>query len=186
VTKTSPAACWRAALVAVVLGFALTCAAQQRGEASESTVKAAFLYKFAGYVEWPPGLFAAADTPFVIAVTGSDEIAAELVKIVAGRSIAGHPVAVKRLREGEALRGAHLLFAGRETPRLAALLKAAQQQGVLAVTEAERGLELGSAINFVVADDRVGFEVSLDSAEKSGHRISSRMLAVARRVVPRT
>lgn len=167
------------------MGSALACAAQQR-EASESTVKAAFLYKFAGYIEWPAGIFAAADTPFVIAVTGSDEVAAELVKIVAGRSIAGHPVVVKRLREGESLRGVHLLFAGRETPRLAALLKSALQQGVLTVTEAEHGLELGSAINFVVADDRVGFEVSLDSAEKSGHRISSRMLAVARRVLPRT
>ena len=68
-TKTSPAACWRAAFVAALLGFALTCAAQQRGEASESTVKAAFLYKFAGYIEWPVGLFAATDAPFVIAVT---------------------------------------------------------------------------------------------------------------------
>jgi len=60
------------------------------------------------------------------------------------------------------------------------------KQGVLTVTEGERGLESGSAINFVVAEDRVGFEVSLEAAERSGHRISSRMLAVARRVVARS
>jgi hypothetical protein len=158
-----------------------------RGDASESSVKAAFLYKFAGYIEWAPAAFAAPDSPFVIAVTGSNEVAAELERIVAGRSVAGHPVVVKRIREGEPLKGIHFLFAGRaDAARLPALLKSAQAQGVLAVTEAERGLDLGSAINFVVAEDRVGFEVSLDSAEKSGHRISSRMLAVAKRVVPRS
>jgi hypothetical protein len=60
-------------------------------------------------------------------------------------------------------------------------LRAAQQQRVLVVTETT--LEAGGAINFVVADNRVAFEVSLDAAERTGHRISSRMLAVARRVV---
>ena len=65
------------------------------------------------------------------------------------------------------------------------VLRAAQQQGTLTVTEADRGLELGAAINFVVAGDRVGFEVSLESAEKSGHHISARMLTVARRVIPK-
>lgn len=158
----------------------------QRAEATESGVKAAFLYKFAGYIEWPPGLFAAPDAPFIIAVTGSDEVVAELTRIAAGRNIGGHPVVVKRWREGEPLKGSHLLFAGRDTPRLASLLKSAQQQSVFTVTEAERGLEQGSAINFVVAEDRVGFEVSLDAAEKTGHHISARMLAVARRVLPRT
>jgi hypothetical protein len=158
----------------------------QRAEATESSVKAAFLYKFAGYIEWPPGLFAAPDGPFVIAVTGSDEVAAEMARIATGRSIGGHPVVVKRLREGEPLKGIHLLFLGRDAPRQPALLKLAQQQSVFTVTEAERGLEQGSAINFVVAEDRVGFEVSLEAAEKTGHHISARMLAVARRVLPRT
>jgi hypothetical protein len=177
----------RALFSCAVLGFAPASleAQVQRAEVSESSVKAAFLYKFAGYVEWPEAAFASPDAPFVIGVTGADEVAAELTKIVSGRSVDGHPVVVKRLRDGEALKGMHLVFAGKgEGPRLPALLRNAQQQGVLAVTESERALELGSAINFVVAEDRVGFEVSLDSAEKSGHRISSRMLAVARRVLP--
>ena len=64
-------------------------------------------------------------------------------------------------------------------------LETAIRDGVLAVTETEKGLELGASINFVLTGDRLGFEVSLDSAEKSGHRISSRMLTVARRVIPR-
>jgi hypothetical protein len=53
------------------------------------------------------------------------------------------------------------------------------------VTETERGLELGSAINFVPLDERIAFDVSLPNAERAGLRISARMLAVARRVVPK-
>ncbi|MNC93025.1 hypothetical protein D3C83_95650 [compost metagenome] len=62
-------------------------------------------------------------------------------------------------------------------------MEAGRRQGALTVTETT--LEHGGAINFVIADNRVSFEVSLEAAERGGHRISSRMLSVARRVVPR-
>jgi hypothetical protein len=89
------------------------------------------------------------------------------------------------LRENELPRGLHALFVGRAAAdRLSSLIRAAQQPALLIVTETERGLEAGSAINFVVAEDRVGFEVSLDAAERNGLKISSRMLAVAKRVLP--
>ena len=178
----------RAILAWIVLGIAPAWlhAQAQRTEASEAGVKAAFLYKFAGYIEWPPSAFASADAPFVIGVLGSDDIAAELARLLPGRTIANRPAVVKKLKEGEPLKGVHVLFVGKaDSSRLPAIARAAQREGVLAVSETERGLEAGSAINFVVADDRVGFEVSLDAAEKSGHRISSRMLAVARRVLPK-
>jgi hypothetical protein len=103
---------------------------------------------------------------------------------VPGRSVASHPVAVRRIRPGDALRGVRLLLVGGEEPDRA-VIREAQRQGVLVVTESPDGLAAGAAINFVLAEDHVGFEVSLASAQKSGHRISSRMLAVARRVVPK-
>jgi hypothetical protein len=179
-------ALFAASLAAFALGLAAGFVHAQRAEAPEASVKAAFLFKFPGYVEWEPSDFATPEAPFVIAVMGADDVAADLERIVPGRLVAGHPVVVKRAKDGDLLRGAHMVFIGRgEGARLASLLRAAQSQGVLAVTDSPRGLELGSAINFLPAEDRVGFEVSLDSAEKSGHRISSRMLTVARRVIPR-
>jgi hypothetical protein len=162
---------------------ALLEARAQRAEASESSVKAAFLYKFANYIEWPPSAFATPTSPIVLGVVGADEIGAELERIVPGRAVNGRPVFVKRVREGEPLRGIHLLFIGRDQATLAQLLRSAQAQSVLTVTDADRGLEMGSAINFVPAGERIAFEVSLAAAEKSGHRISSRMLSVARRVL---
>jgi hypothetical protein len=176
----------RLLVFATLLGAAMVPDAfAQRVEANEATVKAAFLYKFAGYVDWPAASFPAPDAPFVFGVIGNDEVAAELAKATAARQIGGHPVVVKRVREGEPLRGMHVVFVGRGVAdRLSTLIRAAQLPALLVVTETERGLEAGSAINFVVADDRVGFEVSLDAAERNGLKISSRMLAVARRVLP--
>lgn len=162
------------------------CAAYAQNAVPEATVKAAFLYKFAVYVEWPASAFPQPDSPLVIGVMGADDVAAELEKLVPNRQVNNRRVIARRVREGEPLRGIHLLFAGRTEANLRTVLRSARDQGVLAVSEAERGLEAGSSINFVSVDDRIGFEVSLDSAERAGIRISSRMLAVARRVIPRS
>jgi hypothetical protein len=151
--------------------------------ASESAVKAAFLYKFAGYVEWPQAM--AADAPFVIGVNAAEEVATELERIVASRTVNNRPVVVRRVRDADSINGVHMLFIGRGQASPGALMRAARA-GTLTVTETARGLELGSAINFVPVEERIGFEVSLESAERSGLRISSRMLSVARRVVPRS
>lgn len=177
-------AAWFASLL--LLAAAWTAHAQQRTEAPEASVKAAYLFKFAGYIEWSPSEFDAPEAPLVLAVSGADDVAAELARIASARNILGHPVTVRKLAEGEPLKGVHMLFAGKDSPRLAALLRSAPAQGTIAVTDVERGLEMGAAIDFVSVGDRLGFEVSLDSAGKSGHKISSRMLNVARRVLPRS
>jgi uncharacterized protein DUF4154 len=177
-----PATGRRIGCIAGMLLFAASALAQApREEPTEAGVKAAFLYKFAAYVEWPPA-GAAPDSPFAIGVMDDDAVASELERIVPGRAIAGHPIAVRRLRRGESLAGVRVFFAGGENPDPAAI-RAAQKQSALVVTESRSGLLAGSAINFVVSGDHVGFEVSLEGAERSGLRISSRMLAVARRVV---
>jgi hypothetical protein len=152
-------------------------------QATEAAIKAAFLYKFAGYIEWPATAFAGPDTPLVIATLSADDVAAELETTVAGRTVGNRRIVVRRLREGEPLQGVHVLFIGRREPNPRLALRAAHQAGALTVTETT--LDAGGAINFVLADERVAFEVSLDAAERSGHRISSRMLTVARRVVPK-
>ena len=168
--------------VLVVLGAA----AAHAQVASEAAVKAAFLYKFPGYIEWPADAFAAPDSPFVIAFSGAEEVAAEMERLAAGRSVSGRRVVVRRLREGETLRGVHALFVGRTDPNGRTQLRSASgQRGLLVIGDSERALENGATIGFVPADDRVAFEVSLENAERCGLRISSRMLAVARRVVPR-
>ena len=149
----------------------------------EQRVKAAFLYQFAGYVEWPPNAFAQAATPITIAVLGADTLAAELSQVVTGRTVGGRSVVVRRVKPGDPLAGVHILFIGRaEATRLSQLAQSAQPRAILTVTESDGALAQGSMINFVLVDRRVRFEVALDSAEKGGLKLSSRLLAVAQQV----
>ena len=146
----------------------------------EQRVKAAFLYQFAGYVEWPPNAFAQPTTPITIAVMGADTVAGELDQVVTGRTIGGRSVTVKRVKPGESLAGVHILFVGRaESARLGQL---GAPKAMLTVSEADGALTHGSMINFVLVERRVRFEIALDSAEKSGLKLSSRLLAVAQQV----
>lgn len=160
--------------------------AQSEAQTSEYRVKAAILYKFGSYIEWPERVFARADSPVAIGVMGADALAEELGQIVAGRNVNGRPVSVRKLRAGDPIDGLHVLFIGRaENGRLGEVLAAAKGRPVLTVTESDRALELGSMINFVVVDDRVRFDVALVPADLGSLRISARLLAVARKVVSR-
>ncbi|MHA4870517.1 YfiR family protein [Duganella sp. PWIR1] len=145
----------------------------------ERNVKAAFLYKFLSYVEYPAGLLAA-DAPYVIGVTNADDIAAELARLTEGRNVNNHPVQVRVLRSGDSVAGLHLLFIGAtESGQATSWLRAAQKANVLSVTETPDALQLGSVINFRLVDNRVRFEVSVEAAEKSNVKLSSRLLSVA-------
>jgi hypothetical protein len=148
----------------------------------ERRVKAAFLYKFLGYAEFPAGAFADAASPVVIGVAGADDLAAELARIVSGRTVNNRPIVVRVLREHELGTPVHLLFlGGADGGRVGRMVRAAGN-ALLVVTECEGGLQLGSAINFRVVDERVRFDVALDAAERNGIKLSSRLLTVANRV----
>jgi hypothetical protein len=172
---------FRLVLVLALLAAALQARAQQG--VTEESVKAAFLYKFPGFVDWPQGVLARPEEPMVIGVIGAEEVHGELVAIADARK-PGRPLVVKRVRDASSLAGVHMLFIGsRERARAAELLKAAQAAAVLTVTEWEGALRQGSVINFVTTGDgRVRFEISLEPAEKSNLRLSSRLLAVAQQV----
>lgn len=146
--------------------------------ATEEEVKAAFLYKFPAFVEWPERPPAA----FVIAVADAEDVASELARLSEGRDILGRPVMVKPLRKGESAAGAQVLFVGRESARLAELARSVAGTPVLVVSESPGALDQGSLVNFVLLEGRVRFEVALDSAERNGLRISPRLLALATRV----
>ena len=151
-------------------------------QALERRVKAAFIYKFLGYAEFPAASFADPGAPVTIGVLGSDEMAAELARVVAGRHVGGRPVVVRQLREGEG-GSVHLLFiAGNDSARAGRVLRNSPS-ALLPVTECDLGLQQGSVINFRIIDERVRFDVSLDSAERNNVKLSSRLLTVANRVV---
>jgi hypothetical protein len=177
----------RLALIVVFVACGPLCeAAEEPALAMQERVKAAFLYKFAGYVEWPPRAFAEAASPIVIGVAGADAIAHELERAAVGRTVAGRGVQVRRLARGEKAEACcQILFiAERERARSPDLLAQAQGKPVLVVTEAEAEHPKGSIINFVPADNRVRFDISREAAERNGLQLRSQLLSVARQVSP--
>lgn len=169
----------------VALCLALPSWAQAQIQATDVQVKAAFLYKFGAYVEWPTQAFPEPSTPFTIGVLGADAVAEELEQITAGRTVHDRPVAVRKLKRGEPLGGLHVLFVGQaESGWLAKSLAAAKAQPLLVVTESGDGVPNGSIINFVPVDNKLRFDIALAAAERMQLRISARLLAVARKVVP--
>lgn len=149
----------------------------------ERSVKAAFLFKFLMYTEFPASSFADPAAPLVIGVAGADDMARDLARLVAGRTVNRRPVVVRTLRDNEPTDGLHLLFVGGRDPgRLARLARLDQADPLLIVTEAENGLPHGSVINFRIVAERVRFDVSLDAADKNKIKLSSRLLTVANHV----
>lgn len=171
-------------LVVLLLGMAIRPgAAQPNSPSEESQVKAAFLYKFAGYVEWPDGFLGSAQTPLTIGVLGADAIADELTNIVQGRKSQSRSIAVRRFKAGDPLEETAILFVGKgDAARLKPMKDTLQARPILVVTEEPTGLAHGAMINFLLVDRHVRFEVSLEPVEKSGLRLSSRLLAVAQKV----
>jgi hypothetical protein len=160
--------------------------AQPAVQATEARIKAAFLFKFGDYVEWPPETFAAPEAPFTIGVIDAAEFARELATITLDRRLNGHRVEIRTLRADEPLHGLQVLFVGRAGARdLPALLARLPRAATLTVTESDDGWHGGSVINFVLVGDKVRFDVSLPAADSAGLRISSRLLAVARAVKER-
>ena len=183
-------ACASALFAGVAVAPSAAVAQGASNQALERRVKAAFLYKFLGYADFPAAAFADSAAPIVIGVIGSEDMAEELGRVVAGRQVRGRPIAVRTLREGDPAQ-VHLLFiAGSDSARAARILRTALANpmanpaaGLLPVTECELGLQNGSVINFRIIEERVRFDVSLDSAERNNVKLSSRLLTVANRVV---
>ena len=173
-------ACWLGSLLG---GFGVALA--QLPGATEGAVKAAFLFKFAAFAEWPPGTFQRAGQPLVIAVSGDDEVAADLEQLASGRAVEGRPVSVRRLNGTAVPAGVHILFvAGRRESRLREVLESVAGP-VLVVTEQPGALGWGSVINFMAEGGRVRFAASLASADARNIKLSARLLAVAQLIESR-
>jgi hypothetical protein len=152
-------------------------------QVSERTIKAAFLYKFAEYVDWPMLPGENSDSPFTIGVLGSSALTDDLLRMTVDRMVDERPVRVRSVAPNDSIDDLQVLFiAGEEHGQLGALLSSVKGRPILTVTETVGALSDGSIINFTVMGERVRFEVSLAAAESSRLRLSSRLLAVAEHV----
>ena len=167
------------ALLAVSSWAFPACAAESY---TEDAVKAAYLYRFAGYVAWPERETMGA--PFIIEVFGAPAVARELRRLLSQHSIHGRPAEVREIGNARDLGSAQILYVGSgHAGASRALTPTAGGSSVLVVTDEDGGLNSGAAINFLTIDRSIRFEVSLPNADRWGLKISADLLGVALRVL---
>jgi hypothetical protein len=168
-----------AALTFLLEGTQPAAAAETAGF-SEYEIKAAWLFNFARFVEWPTNTFANASTPLVVGVVGRDPFGWELEKTFAGRTIRGRPVVLKRNLSESEVASCHLIYVGAaERRRSRDLLEKVWGTPVLTVGETDDFLDQGGIINFVIKEKAVRFEINVRSAQSAGLKLDANLLKVA-------
>jgi hypothetical protein len=167
-----------AALSAMLAVLAVPAAAHAEAGSIEYAVKAAYLYKFAPFVQWPPAAFASPSSPFHLCILGRDPFGASLDRAVNGQRVDDRPVMVRRLQRVDAASGCHILYLGASSSQTAAeALRAVR--GLPILTVADNGRADGAIIRFVVRDNRVRFDIDTEAAGANRVTISSKLLALA-------
>jgi hypothetical protein len=145
----------------------------------EFKVKAAFLFNFAKFTEWPSAKLGATDS-FVIGCFSDPEFVEVLEATVTGKTVKSRPIVVKRINGVDDLRGCHVLFVGHtKDDKAAALLARAKEMHVLTVGESAGFADHGGMIEFVRVDGSVRFAIASQVAEGAGLKLSSKLLGLA-------
>jgi hypothetical protein len=144
--------------------------------ASEYQVKAAFLFNFAKFVEWPATAFPDANTPLVIGVLGQDPFGSYLDDTVRGEHINNRQLVVQRYRQPAEIKSCHVLFISRsESDRMDQLVATLRPRRLLIVTDVDGG-NGGVIIRFITEGNRVRFRIDAQAAKAANLTISSKLL----------
>lgn len=153
----------------------------QANSPSEYQVKAAFLFSFAKFIDWPPSSFASPQSPFSICILGADPFGPAIDEALRGKTIGDRAVVVRRAREPGEVRHCQIVFiSSSENHRLAEILSSLQGASVLVVGDADHFADSGGTIGLMLEQNRIRFTINTDAAQGAGLKISSKLLALAR------
>lgn len=169
------------AILAFLLALAqLSPPARAQQAYREYDVKAAFLYNFVKFVEWPASAFRDDRSPIEICVYGTDPFGQSLDGVVKGETVGGRGLAIRRPASFAGFEGCHVLFvAASERARVSEVLAAVGGRPVLTVGDADGFLRAGGMINFVLDKGRVRFRINEAPAQRVRLTISSKLLRLA-------
>lgn len=176
---------WLAWAAALVLA---TCLAPPAGgadiaTAKEHQLKAAYIYNFTKFVEWPAQRSADPNSPLLIGVVGQGALHEEIAAVIKDRKVNGRPLAVRLIETPAAARSVHLLFLGAsEDARLPGFLDALAGANVLTVGESDRFARQGGMINFLVEKEKLRFDINMVTAGRAGLNVSAQLQKLAKSV----
>jgi len=176
----------RSALWFLWLVFFSGTVASQGATVSETEVKAAFIYNFAKFIEWPAEAFSSETAPIQVAVFGEDEVSAKLKSLLSDKKAHGRSFEVKRIFNPQEAKNFQIVFVtAAENRRALQILEATKKLPILTVGESDQFLDLGGMINFFFEDTQLRFEINTEPAEKVKLEISSKLLRLGKKRSPK-
>ncbi len=146
---------------------------------TEYQVKAAYLYNFAKFAEWPAGTFSDPTDPVIFGVLGDDPFGND-IDVMTSRTINGRKIEVRRYHSSAEIQKCHILFiSSSEHGHLGEVLKRLSHSGVLLISDMESFASRGGMIGFILTGKTIGFEVNVDAVARAGVTLHSRVLNMA-------
>jgi hypothetical protein len=173
----------RLSTLTAALGLLAVCPAraQEPPKAPEYRIKAAFLYNFTLYTEWPAQSFEKSDSPLVLTIAGDDPFGGELDAAVRGKTVRGRAVEIHHVAQAAEVSRCHLLFLSNAQARnLPQVLHRFEELPPLTVGETEDFTRIGGAIRFFIEGNKVRFEVNTDAVARARVKMSSKLLSLAK------
>lgn len=170
---------WLMALAKLILGGLLLGNGAWAAEFDEYAVKAAYLYNFAKYVEWPPEAFTNAAAPLLICIAGENPFGDALTTL-SGKRVESRPVAVRHIPAATGLDKCHIVFVGRaEEGRFKSLLAKLARLPILTVSDIGNFAREGGMIGLVESEQRIRFDINLATTRQANLKLSSQLLKLA-------
>jgi len=155
--------------------------AHAQSSSDEAQIKAAFVYNFLKFVDWPAEAFHTPQDPFVVAIVGESDTADATERFLGAKLVGTRPIVVRRLKWDQSLTGVHAVFiAERDAKRQHHVFEAATAASVLSIGEGEDFASRGGVIGLLIDDRKVRFDIDTDAAQSAGLRVSSKLLALTR------
>ena len=169
-------------LAFLALAASISYVRAQAPEAGEYPVKAAFLFNFAKFVDWPADAFKGPTDPIAICVLGRDPFGTALDDVVRNKTVANRGFVVRAVSDAQQASKCQIVFVtASERKHFRSLLEELKGRSILTVGEAEDFTASGGVINFKLKDARVRIEIDAEAAERARLRISSKLLSLAER-----
>jgi YfiR/HmsC-like len=177
-------ACFGTCLAAMSCICAQAGAPQSSATPSQAEIRAAFVFNFAKFTEWPPPAFAESTTPLAVCFLGADDVRSAFQTISMGKTVNGRPVVVREAKSSADIHDCQIVYVDPPSPGvIPGVLKNARQCSALAIGTSEDFLARGGMIKLVVENNRMRFDVNVGAAGRIKIRLSSKLLALARSVV---
>ncbi|MGH9733855.1 MAG: YfiR family protein [Candidatus Acidiferrales bacterium] len=180
-TRASKRALPWCAAIAIITTLLCPAGVRSQQQAGEYQVKAAFLFNFGKFVEWPESSFGEKNSPFSICVLGEDPFGGTLDHTLEGKQVLNRPVRLVRTTDPTVARQCQIVFvSASEKPHLSTVLRALSGSNALLVGELPGFAAAGGAIELTIEDSHVRFAINPEAIQRAGLQVSSQLLALAK------